>query len=252
MCGQMHSRAPDVALTTPDPPASVAPLAPAERPILSEAAIDAAVEEAISSQSVPGAVVVVGRHDRVLFRRAYGFRQIEPDHAPMMIDTVFDLASLTKPIATATSIMVLVERGAIGLDEPLVKYVPECDKDGKSAITLRHLLLHVSGLPADTPKDDFAHGRVEAIRRICHVSLRGAPGAPSTYRDVDVLLLEDVGRRVASRELSVFAAEAIFAPLGMQDTGFSPSDQLRQRAAWTEFVDGTWRVGVVHDPRAYL
>ncbi len=206
----------------------------------------------MASQSVPGGVVVIGRHDRVLFRRAYGFRELLPDRVPTTLDTLYDLASLTKPIATATSIMVLVERGALGLDDLLVKYVPECNREGKRAITLRHLLLHVSGLPSDIIKDDFAHGRAEAIRHICETPLHGAPGATSTYSDLGFMLLEEVVRRVTSRDLPAFASEAIFAPLGMLDTGFLPSDELRQRAAWTELVDGVWRVGVVHDPRAYL
>src|ERR1700722_5772668 len=226
--------------------------AAAEPSLLPEGAIDAAVEQAMASQSLPGGVVVIGRHDRVLFRRAYGFRELLPDRVPTTLDTVFDLASLTKPIATATSIMVLVERGALGLDDLLVKYVPECNREGKRAITLRHLLLHVSGLPSDIIKDDFAHGRAEAIRHICETPLHGAPGATSTYSDLGFMLLEEVVRRVTSRELPAFASEAIFAPLGMLDTGFLPSDELRQRAAWTELVDGVWRVGVVHDPRAYL
>jgi uncharacterized protein YbbC (DUF1343 family) len=219
---------------------------------LPEIAIDAAVGEAISSRHVPGAVVVVGRHDGVLFRRAYGLREVEPESVPMTIDTVFDLASLTKPIATATSIMVLAERGAVTLDDPLVRYVPECDKRGKRAITLRHLLLHVSGLPADIAKESFAHGRGEAIQRICGASLGAAPGAASRYSDLGFVLLEEVVRRVTQRDLATFASEAIFKPLAMGDTGFVPPEPLRRRAAWTELVDGQWRVGVVHDPRAYL
>jgi uncharacterized protein YbbC (DUF1343 family) len=174
----------------------------------------------------------------------------------MTLDTLFDLASVTKPVATATSIMVLVERGKIALDDPLVKYVPECAGDdkgaGKRAITLRHLLLHVAGFPADIAKDDFAHGRTEAIHRICNTPLRGPPGTLSIYSDLGFMLLEEVVRRVTARELPDFAAESIFGPLGMRDTGFLPSPALQQRAAWTENVDGVWRVGVVHDPRAYL
>jgi uncharacterized protein YbbC (DUF1343 family) len=216
------------------------------------APIDDAVQEAMASGNVPGAVVVVGRHDGVLFRRAYGFREVEPERVAMTVDTLFDLASVTKPIATATSIMVLVERGRVGLDDPLAKYVPECSKHEKGAITLRHLLLHVAGLPAGTPKDDYAHGREEAIRRICNVTPRAAPGAESIYTDLGFMLLEEVVRRVTSQELSTFANDAIFAPLGMKDTGFLPSEARKQRAAWTELVDGVWRVGVVHDPRAYL
>jgi uncharacterized protein YbbC (DUF1343 family) len=229
-----------------------APAAPTPRSPLPEGAIDAAVEQAMASQSLPGGVFIIGRHDRILFRRAYGFREILPDRVPMTLDTVFDLASLTKPIATATSIMVLFERGAIGLDDPLVKYVPECAREGKRAITIRHLLLHVSGLPSDIIKEDFAHGRAEAIRHICNTPLRGVPGATSMYSDLGFILLEEVIRRVTSHELPAFAEETIFAPLGMRDTVFMPTDELRQRAAWTELVDGEWRVGVVHDPRAYL
>jgi uncharacterized protein YbbC (DUF1343 family)/CubicO group peptidase (beta-lactamase class C family) len=257
-CSVVHDRAP-----TPVPALPTASLAsasavaiasspPEERSSLPETAIDAAVAQAIADQRVPGAVVLIGRREGVLFRRAYGFRELLPERVAMTSDTVFDLASLTKPIATATSVLLLVERGAIKLDDLLVKYVPECSKMGERAITLRHLLLHVSGLPADTPKDDFAHGRSEAIRRICGVPLRGSPGSTSIYSDLGFVLLEEVVRRVTSREFAAFAEEAIFAPLGMRDTAFSPSDVLRQRAASTELVDGTWRVGVVHDPRAYL
>ncbi|HXN31923.1 MAG TPA: exo-beta-N-acetylmuramidase NamZ domain-containing protein [Polyangiaceae bacterium] len=234
------------------PLAEAAQASATEGPSLPLAAIDGAVGEAIANLSVPGAVVVVGRRERVLFRRAYGFREVEPEHAAMKVDTVFDLASLTKPIATATSVMILVEKGAVSLDDPLAKYVPECDKEGKSAITLRHLLLHVAGLPADIPKEDFGHGRDEAIRRICGVRLRAAPGIVSIYSDLGFLLLEEVVRRVTQRDLSAFALDTIFVPLGMKDTGFLPPEGMKARAAWTELVDGAWRVGVVHDPRAYL
>ena len=214
--------------------------------------IDDAVNDAIANQKVPGAVVIIGRDDCVLFRRAYGFRQLQPDRAPMTVDTLFDLASLTKPIATATSVMVLAERGLIQLDDSVAKYVSECAGGSKAAMTLRQLLLHTSGLPADTPKDDFAHGREEAIRRICNAAVSAAPGMKSTYSDVGFILLEEVVRRVTSEELPVFAGRAIFAPLGMNDTGYVPSEERRHRAAWTELVDGEWRVGVVHDPRAFL
>jgi uncharacterized protein YbbC (DUF1343 family) len=237
------------------PAAAVAPentVEPVEDPSLALAsAIDAAVEDAIAEGKVPGAVIVVGRHDRVLLRRAYGFRQVQPERAPMTLDTLFDLASLTKPLATATSIMVLAERGALRLDDPVARYVPECADGGKAAVTLRQLLLHVSGLPADTPTDDFAHGRVEAVRHICDAPLRAAPGVRSIYSDIGFMLLEEVVRRITSQELPAFASGAIFAPLGMSETGFVPSEERRMRAAWTERVDGVWRVGVVHDPRAF-
>jgi uncharacterized protein YbbC (DUF1343 family) len=243
------SHEPSVTLDAPD---AVRPESADRDPPLALASIDAAVEEAMADRKVPGAVVVVGRHDRVLFRQAYGFRQLQPERVPMTVDTLFDLASLTKPIATATSVMVLAEQGRLGLDDPLARYVPACAGGGKGAITLRQLLLHTSGLPADTPKDDFAHGRDEAVRRICNVPLRAAPGAKSIYSDVGFVLLEEVVRRVTSEELPLFARRAVFAPLGMSDTDYIPSESRRRRAAWTELVDGTWRAGVVHDPRAFL
>ena len=251
---QMGRPGPRVAPAMPEPSGASAGSMPAgpSAQLLPEADIDAAVAGAIASRNIPGAVVIIGRRERVLFRRAYGFREVEPDQVAMTLDTVFDLASLTKPIATATSIMALVERGAVGLDDPLVKYVPSCDKHGKDAITLRHLLLHVSGLPADIAKEDFAHGREEAIRHICNASLRAPPGTVSIYSDLGYMLLEEVVRRVTSREISDFARENVFLPLGMKDTGFLQDDLHKARSAWTELVDGAWRVGVVHDPRAFL
>jgi uncharacterized protein YbbC (DUF1343 family) len=215
------------------------------------AQIDAAVAAAIADRKVPGAVVVVGRHDRVLFKRAYGSRQLQPERLPMTEDTVFDLASITKPIATATSIMVLAERGSIALDDPLAKYVPDCGTKGKAAITLRQLLLHTGGLPAGTRLDDYAHGRAYAIGRICDVGAKSAPGVASNYTDLGFILLEEVVRRVTSEELSSFAEKAVFGPLGMRETGFLPGDAWKLRAASTEQVDGLWRVGIVHDPRAF-
>ena len=245
----------DEAAALPVPPQGPLPsLHPALERLASGAAlqIDAAVAEAIADHKVPGAVVLVGRHDGVLFRKAYGARQLLPTRAPMTTDTIFDLASLTKPLATATSILVLADRGTIGLDDLLSKYVPECASGGKSGITLRHLLLHVGGLPAGTPKDDYAHGRDEAIRRICNVTARSAAGAASNYTDLGFILLEEVVRRATHQELPAFADAAVFGPLGMRDTGYSPGDAWKARAAWTELVDGVFRVGVVHDPRAFL
>ncbi len=215
------------------------------------AAIDTSVGEALAQHKMPGAVVVVGRHDGVLLRRAYGLRAIDPDPVPMTLDTVFDLASLTKPIATATSIMVMVERGVVGLDDRLGKYVPNCDGGGKGAITLRHLLLHVSGLPADISKESFAYGRDEALRRICALSLRAAPGTTSRYSDLGYMLLEEVVRRATGQELSTFARDAVFRPLGMSETGFNPGPSLKLRAAPTETREDEWMLGEVHDPRAY-
>jgi uncharacterized protein YbbC (DUF1343 family)/CubicO group peptidase (beta-lactamase class C family) len=210
--------------------------------------IDSAVNEAIAQAKVPGCVVVIGRHDRVLFARAYGSRSILPTQTPMTLDTMFDLASLTKPIATATSILVLVDRGELDLDAPLGKYLPELGQQGRG--TLRQVLTHTAGLPVDTPVADYMLGLEEAIRRIALVPVKSAPGAATRYSDVGFILLGEVVRRVTGLELSVFAKQQIFLPLGMRETTFRPPDSLQPRLAPTEKVDGAWLLGQVHDPRA--
>ncbi len=215
-------------------------------------AIDELVAAALAEAKLPGCVVTIGRHDRVLFQKAYGMRELEPDRVPMTEDTVFDLASLTKPIATATSLLILADRGRIGLDDPVSRYLPEFDQPDKKAITLRQLLIHVSGFPAETPLDDYKLGRPEALRRIAATPLKAAPGTRFIYSDIGFLVLEEVIDRITTQDLSAFATDAIFRPLGMTETGFLPSSILRERVAPTEQRDGGWIVGEVHDPRAFF
>ncbi|WP_394822533.1 exo-beta-N-acetylmuramidase NamZ domain-containing protein [Pendulispora albinea] len=231
------------------PPSEVDVPKPVTDPRL--AAIDHAVDRALMEGRLPGCVVVVGRREGVLFRKAYGFRAYAPDPEEMTLDTVFDLASLTKPVATASSIMVLVDRGRVGLDEPAARYVPEFGRAGKGAITLRHLLTHVSGLPVETPVRDFQEGREVALGRIYDLVPRAAPGQAFVYSDVGFLVLEEVIKRVTGQDVAVFAAENVFRPLGMVETGFLPGPELRARAAVTEQRDGVWMRGQVHDPRAF-
>src|SRR5258706_2906491 len=213
--------------------------------------IDPLVAAAIAESKLPGCVVTIGRRDRTPFRKAYGSREVEPVHVQMTEDSVFDLASLTKPIATATSIMILADRNKLKLDDPVAKYVPEFGKHGKASITIRHLLTHVSGLPAETTLDDYRYGRAEAIRRISALEPRAAPGVKFIYSDIGYIILEEVVARVSGRDLGKFSAESIFRPLGMTETGYLPPLELRRRAAPTEIRDGAWIVGEVHDPRAF-
>ena len=247
-------RTPRVAPTADPPAVAIADAGPPLDPGVTALAVslDVVVKAAIAEGKLPGCVVAIGRHDGVVLRRAYGDRAVEPERVPMTLDTVFDLASLTKPIATATSVMVLVDRGQVALDDPASRYVPELAVPGKQSITLRHLLTHTSGLVADTPISDYEHERDEVIRRIAASKLRAAPGQQFIYSDAGFLLLEEVVRRVTQRGLDEFAREAIFAPLGMTETGFLPREELRRRAAPTEQRDGAWIQGEVHDPRAHL
>ena len=213
------------------------------------AAIDALVSPALLEGKTPGCVVLVGRHDEILFERAWGDRSIVPTKEPMTIDTVFDLASLTKPLATASSVMVLVERGLVDLDKPAARWVPELAK--LPPFTVRQLLLHTSGLPAGTAVSDYAQDRSAMMARIGRLALKTQPGEAFVYSDVGFIVLEEIVRRVSKKDLAAFAADEVFAPLGMKETGFLPPPELRARAALTEARDGGFVAGDVHDPRAF-
>jgi uncharacterized protein YbbC (DUF1343 family) len=220
------------------------------------AAVDAAILAAIDAGKMPGCVLVVGRHDEVLLRKAYGSKALVPLRAPMTLDTVFDLASLTKPLATSTSIMILAERGKIDIHAPASRYVPELAR--LPAFTVEQLLTHTSGLPAATPISDYALSTLDdhsATMRKLGESLEGKlkaqPGERFLYSDVGFIVLEEIVRRRAGRSLATFAKEEVFMPLGMVDTGYLPGPELRERAAPTEQRDGHFMQGDVHDPRAW-
>jgi uncharacterized protein YbbC (DUF1343 family)/CubicO group peptidase (beta-lactamase class C family) len=147
--------------------------------------------------------------------------------------------------------MILVERGKISLDAPAATYVPEFGRYGKGGITLRHLLTHTAGLPAETSLSSFEHGRAAAMRNVYDLLLKSRPGEKFIYSDVGFLVLEEVVRRVAGEELDTFADTNIFVPLGMTETAFRPEGSVRDRAAPTELREGEWIQGDVHDPRAW-
>jgi len=224
---------------------------PAKRAAASLADIDRLVAGAIGEGRLPGCVVAIGRKSGIVFEKAFGSRALLPEREPMTEDTLFDLASLTKPIATATALMILADQGKIDLDEKAAHYVPEFGARGKSAITLRQLLLHTSGLPKEIPVADFERGRRLAFSRIAALAPKAAPGERLVYSDVGYLVLEEVIRRVARTDLASLTASAVFRPLGMNDTGFLPAERDRVRAAPTEMRNNAWMRGSVHDPRAF-
>jgi uncharacterized protein YbbC (DUF1343 family) len=239
------------ASATPHPaPAPRPTTASALPPALTEG-IDKLVAEALEQGKLPGCVVAIGRASGVVYQKAFGSRALLPNKEAMTLDTIFDLASLTKPIATATALMVLVDRGKIDLDQRVSRYLPEFRGHGKEDISIRQLLTHVSGLPVETPVADFERGRATALKHIMSLSLKAPPGAKSIYSDVGFLVLEEVIRRVTGTDLATFAESSIFRPLGMRDTEFLPSANLRPRIAPTEKRGDAWMRGEVHDPRAY-
>ena len=213
--------------------------------------VDRLVGEAIAQGKLPGCVVAIGNADGVLYEKAFGARALLPEREAMTVDTIFDVASLTKPVATAMSMLVLAERGKVALDETAAHYVPEFRGHGKERITLRQLLTHVSGLPVETPLADFERGRSAALARIFALSPKSDPGERFLYSDVGFLVLEEVLRRVTGSDLATFAQSAVFSPLGMHATGFLPAATLRPRIAPTEKRGDVWMRGEVHDPRAF-
>src|SRR6266567_1742233 len=127
------------------------------------ARIDRVVQSSIDKKELPGAVVLVGRHGRVVWRKSYGARAVEPQREPMTVDTIFDLASLTKIVATATSMMILIERGEVSLADPVALYIPEFGKNGKERITVEQLMTHRAGLPPDNEIADYVGKSIDPL-----------------------------------------------------------------------------------------
>jgi uncharacterized protein YbbC (DUF1343 family)/CubicO group peptidase (beta-lactamase class C family) len=235
---------------TAESPAGFSPIAPI-------------VEAAIARRELPGAVVVVGRGDAVVYHRAFGQRAVAPAAEPMTEDTIFDLASLTKVVATTTSVMKLMEQGQVRLNDPVALFIPEFARYGKNGITIRHLLTHTSGLRPDLELEAEFNGSDEAVRRAVEEVPTAPPGERFVYSDINFFLLGDIVRRVSGVRLDVYAKREIFEPLGMNDTAFLPPDAWRGRIAPTERCRQlTWPCaaapdttvpflrGTVHDPTA--
>ncbi len=214
--------------------------------------IDKVVAQGIRAGEMPGCVVLVGRRGKVVFQKAYGQRQVEPERTAMTVDTLFDLASLTKPVATATSVMLLWERGKLRLCDPVAAHLPEFGKNGKEAITVFQLLTHQGGLIPDNSLADYRDGPSKSWERIRALKPRVPPGSKFIYSDVGYIVLGELVRRISGKSVDEFSRDNIFRPLGMTDTGYLPSEALRKRAAPTEKRGGRWMRGEVHDPRAYL
>jgi uncharacterized protein YbbC (DUF1343 family)/CubicO group peptidase (beta-lactamase class C family) len=204
--------------------------------------VDRAVEEAIAAKRLPGGVLWI-EHGGEVYHRAYGNRAVEPAIEAMSEDTIFDAASITKVVATAPSIWLLIERGKVALDTPVKTYLPEL---ADSTITVRHLLTHSSGLRPSLDLRDAWSGYEEGVRRALAETPRNRPGAIFRYSDINYILLGEIVRRVGGEPLDVFARKNIFEPLGMKDSGFNPAASTR--IAPTEKVDGVILRGVVHDP----
>ena len=224
------------------------------------ARLDGVIAEAIAARQLPGAVVLVGRGETVVFQKAYGQRAISPSPEPMTLDTIFDLASLTKVVATTTAVMMLVEDGRLRLTDPVASFIPEFGRYGKERVTIRDLLTHMSGLRPDVDLADGWVGYDAAIKLAAEEVLSAPPGRRFVYSDINYFLLAEVVARVARRPFVDFVQERIFTPLGMRETMFNPPSSLRPRVAPTqpctpygwpcEGPNMSMLRGVVHDPTA--
>ncbi len=226
--------------------------------------LDALMAEAIGLKDFPGAVLLVGRRGRIVVRKAYGDSEWVPRSRPMDVRMLFDMASLTKPIATATSLMVLVEQGRLRLMDKVSDFIPGfapfLEEKGIPGADDRlwHLLTHTSGLPpyaqpADVEKALGRKGPIatpDLVAYIAGLRKESRPGEAFVYSCLNYITLAEVVRKVTGQTLDAFAAENVFAPLRMVDTMFNPPADVRARCVPTEVVDGAPLRGVVHDPLA--
>ncbi|HXC44680.1 MAG TPA: serine hydrolase, partial [Candidatus Dormibacteraeota bacterium] len=219
------------------------------------AAVDAVIEQAIHDGNIPGAVLIVGHNGQVIYRKAYGSRALEPRREAMTLDTIFDLASLTKVIMTTTAVMQLVERGKVRLNDPVANYLPEFKQNGKEDITVRQLLTHYSGLEPDMNLKTAWEGKQTAYQMAFTESPEDPPGSKFSYSDINFIVLGALVEQVSGESLVEYSTRHIFAPLKMTHTRFVPP--LSRRACWIEKIAPTqydenehMLRGVVHDPTA--
>ncbi|MFB3827513.1 MAG: exo-beta-N-acetylmuramidase NamZ domain-containing protein [Bryobacteraceae bacterium] len=210
--------------------------------------LDSTIEEAIKEGQIPGAVAVVGHRGRIVHRKAYGHRSLEPRVEAMTPDTIFDCASLTKVVATTSSLMKLFEQGRFRLNDRLTVYLPEYG-GGNSPITIRNLLTHFSGLRPDLDLNPSWSGYQTGIRLAFVDKPAGPPGVRFVYSDINFILLGELVHRLSGQLVSDYARRNIFLPLGMKETMFQPPARLAPRIAPTERItrNGEPLRGVVHD-----
>jgi SSS family transporter len=253
---------------TPVVPSAQASGGAAQAAALDFAPVSTLISEAIAAKKLPGAVVLINHGGRTVFEHAYGNRALEPAVEPMTEDTVFDMASLTKCLVTATAVMQLYERHKLEFDAPVAKYLPEFGANGKQSVTVRELLTHYSGLPPDLDLKDAwglaAPDRAEGLRRAFGSPLVTAPGTHFEYSDINFITLGALVERISGESLDVYAQEHIFAPLKMVHTEYRPIAGRSRREGSTAMIaptayddEGTVTTnpdfnkllrGVVHDP----
>jgi CubicO group peptidase (beta-lactamase class C family) len=232
--------------------------------------VERAIERAIENGELPGGVVMARMGEELSYARAFGAAALVPERIEARESTIYDLASLTKVIATTASVMLLVAESKLALDAPVASWLPAFAERGKEKIHVRHLLTHSSGLrpwrayhadlaERDRRRGEHVVGSPDGKREITNRVLKSAPvhepGEASVYGDLDFIVLGALVEAAAGEELDAFAARRIFQPLGMADTGFHRLPWTGERARYAATEQCSWRErvlwGEVHDPNAW-
>jgi SSS family transporter len=209
--------------------------------------IDRIIEQGIAAKKFPGVVVIAGHNGRIIFHKAYGNRSLLPVPEPMTEDTIFDVASLTKVLATAPAVMQLYEQGRFRLNDPVASYLPAFAANGKQDITIRQLLTHYSGLPPDLSLEDSWVGKEEGLRRAFAAVPVTAPGVQFRYSDINFIVLGALVEKLSGLTLDQYEQRYLAQPLGVE-MRYLPPENWRRRIAPTQYDKGVMLRGVVHDP----
>lgn len=212
--------------------------------------VDQTINDAIKDSSFPGAQLLVWQNDKTIYNKSYGHLTYDPKSPEVTAKTLYDLASVTKVIATTTAAMICYDRKLFSIDDPVIKYIPEFAINGKDKITIKNLLLHNSGLPAYKRFYQFCSSKEEVIKEIFSSELEYPTGEKMVYSDLGIITLGKIIERVTGKNLDTFCEDEIFGPLGMKNTFYTPSDSFTKLCAPTE-IDDYWRKkllqGEVHD-----
>jgi uncharacterized protein YbbC (DUF1343 family)/CubicO group peptidase (beta-lactamase class C family) len=222
-----------------------------EPPAQKLSVVDSIVNDAIHEGQIPGAVILIWHNGQVVYRKAIGDRALEPRREPMTLDTVFDIASLTKVVATTTAVMQLVQRGEVRVNDPVTKYLPEFAQNGKDDITVRQLLTHFSGLTEDLDLAQPWQGEATAYRMAFSQTPVIPPGSRFLYSDINFIALGALVEKVSGMSLDAYTSKHIFQPLGMAHTRYLPPKLWMPKIAPTQYDEQNHMLrGVVHDPTA--
>jgi CubicO group peptidase (beta-lactamase class C family) len=219
-----------------------------------EARVDSVINAAIKDHASPGATIAVARRGKLLMLKGYGHTDWAAG-APRATDsTMYDMASLTKVVATTTAAMILEEEGKLDIERTVASYLPEYDVPDKRAITVRMLLTHTSGILSNHPLWKEAKGREQYFAGMITTPLKNPPGSTALYTDWNMVLMQFIIERITGQTLDQFVEARVFGPLGMRDTRYNPAESLKPRIAPTETEDfrGGQVWGVVHDETAWV